>query len=406
MSVRKRAWTTSKGEEKEAWVVDYVDQAGDRRLKTFAKKKAADNFAATANVEIRAGVHTADSASVTIAEAGRLWLETGDKAGLERSTLAAYRQHLKLHIEPYLGNVKLSQLSAPMVREFEDKLARGDMPAGAQPQPRTRTMVRKVRVSLSSLLSDAQERGLVSRNVVRDLRRTRARGTERKAERRQKGKLKIGVDIPTREEIKAIVEAAKGRWRPILLTAIFTGLRASELRGLRWIDVDLEKRELHVRQRADRYSAIGKPKSESGERTVPLTPIVANTLREWKLACPKSEGGLVFPSTGGLVEHHKNIVERGLVPTLIAGGVAVDEERADGTAIKRAKYTGLHALRHFYASWCINRRIDGGLELPAKVVQERLGHSSIMMTMNVYGHLFPRGDDSAELEAAERSLLA
>src|SRR3984885_9703792 len=371
MSVRKRAWTTSKGEHKEAWVVDYVDQTGKRRLKTFAKKKAADNFAATANVEIRAGIHTADSASKTIAAAGMLWLETGDKAGLERSTLAAYRQHLKLHIEPYLGNVKLSQLSAPMVREFEDKLARGDMPEGAQPQPRTRTMVRKVRVSLSSLLSDAQERGLVSRNVVRDLRRTRARGVERKAERRQKGKLKVGVDIPTREEIKAIVEAAKGRWRPILLTAIFTGLRASELRGLRWIDVDLERRELHVRQRADRYSALGKPKSESGERTVPLTPIVVNTLREWKLACPKSEAGLVFPSSGGLVEHHKNIVERGLVPTLIAAGVTVEEG-----GVKRAKYTGLHALRHFYASWCINRRVDGGLELPAKVVQERLGHSS------------------------------
>src|ERR1700722_7755082 len=406
MSVRKRAWTTSKGEEKEAWVVDYVDQAGDRRLKTFAKKKAADNFEATANVEIRAGIHTADSASVTIAAAGRLWLETGDKAGLERSTLAAYRQHLKLHIEPYLGNVKLSQLSAPMVRAFEDKLARSDMPEGAESQPRTRAMVRKVRVSLSSLLSDAQERGLVSRNVVRDLRRTRARGVERKAERRQKGKLKIGVDIPTREEIKAIVEAAKGRSRPILLTAIFTGLRASELRGLRWIDVDLERRELHVRQRADRYSAIGKPKSESGERTVPLTPIVANTLREWKLACPKSEGGLVFPSTGGLVEHHKNIVERGLVPNVIGAGVTAAEDGQHGKAGKRAQYTGLHALRHFYASWCINRRIDGGLELPAKVIQERLGHSSIMMTMDVYGHLFPRGDDSAELEAAERSLLA
>ena len=193
--------------------------------------------------------------------------------------------------------MKLSQLSAPMVREFEDKLARGDMPNGAEPQPRTRAMVRKVRVSLSSLLSDAQERGLVSRNVVRELRETRTRGKERKAERRQKGKLKVGVDIPTREEIKAIVEAAKGRWRPIFLTAIFTGLRASELRGLRWADVDLDKRELHVRQRADRYSAIGKPKSESGERTVPLTPIVVNTLREWKLACPKSEAGLVFPST-------------------------------------------------------------------------------------------------------------
>jgi len=70
-----------------------------------------------------------------------------------------------------------------------------------------------------------------------------------------------------------------------------------------------------------------------------------------------------------------------------------------------AKYTGLHPIRHFFASWCINRRLDGGLELPPKVVQERLGHSSITMTMDVYGHLFPRGDDAEELANAERALL-
>jgi integrase len=408
MSVRKRIWKTAKGVEKEAWVVDYVDRSegGQRRLKSFAKKKDAMAFAAQATVEIRAGVHTADSNSKTVAEGGELWIQTGEAKGLERATLAAYRQHLDLHIKPYLGAVKLSQLSAPMVRDFEDKLAAGAMPNGAEPQPRSAAMIRKIRVSLSSLISDAQERGLVARNVVRDLRSTRRRGAERRAERRQKGKLKIGVDIPTREEIKAIVGAAQGRWRPILLTAIFTGLRASELRGLRWADVDLAKGELHVRQRADRYSAIGKPKSESGERTVPLTPIVMNTLREWKLACPKSEQDLVFPSSGGIVEHHSNIVTRGLAPAQIAAGVTVTEKGPDGAAIVRAKYTGLHALRHFYASWCINCRADGGLELPPKVVQERLGHSSIMMTMDVYGHLFPRGDDSAELAAAERSLLA
>jgi integrase len=414
MSVRKRAWTTSKGLEKEAWVVDYVDQAGKRHLKTFTKKKAADNYAATANVEIRAGIHTADSESITVAEAGRLWLETCDRNGLERATTDAYRQHLRLHIEPYLGNLKLSQLSAPMVREFEDKLARGDMPGGAKPEPRSPAMVRKVRTSLSALLSDAQERALVSRNVVRELRRARKRGKERQAEKRQKGKLKVGVDIPTREEIKAIVEAARGRWRPLLLTAIFTGLRASELRGLRWADVDLDKRELHVRQRADRYHDIGKPKSDAGERTVPLTPILVNTLREWKLACAKSELGLVFPTGAGNVEAHSNIVHRGLAPTLVAAGVVVPALGPDGKSFKgedgksamQAKYTGLHAFRHFYASWCINRRVDGGLELPAKVVQERLGHSSITMTLDVYGHLFPRGDDSAELAAAERSLLA
>jgi integrase len=408
MSIRKRFWTTSKGLKKAAWVVDYVDkvEGGKRRLKSFEKKKDAVNFAATARVEVRAGMHTADSQSITVADAGRLWIATGEKNRLERSTLDGYRQHLELHVGPYLGAVKLSQLSAPMVREFEDKLARGDAIDGERPKPRSSAMIRKVRVSLSSLISDAQERGLVARNVVRELRSSRRRGSERRAERRQKGKIKVGVDIPTREEIRAIVEALQGRWRPVLLAAIFPGLRASELRGLRWEDVELSKGELHVRQRADRYSKIGKPKSESGERTVPLTPIVLNALREWKLVCPKSEPGLVFPSSGGIVEHHSNIVTRGLVPAQIAAGVTVTETAGVGAALIRAKYTGLHALRHFYASWCINRRADGGLELPAKVVQERLGHSSIVMTMDVYGHLFPRGDDSDELAAAERSLLA
>ncbi|MEK1855411.1 MAG: hypothetical protein AAAC48_26990, partial [Phyllobacterium sp.] len=70
------------------------------------------------------------------------------------------------------------------------------------------------------------------------------------------------------------------------------------------------------------------------------------------------------------------------------------------------KYTGFHAIRHFYASWCINRREDGGLALPPKMVQERLGHSSITLTMDTYGHLFPRNDDGEELAAAEQALLS
>jgi hypothetical protein len=64
-----------------------------------------------------------------------------------------------------------------------------------------------------------------------------------------------------------------------------------------------------------------------------------------------------------------------------------------------------HANGGFYASWCINRKADGGLELPAKIVQQRLGHSSIMMTMDIYGHLFPSDDDGAALAEAERALL-
>ncbi len=122
---------------------------------------------------------------------------------------------------------------------------------------------------------------------------------------------------------------------------------------------------------------------------------------------------LVFPNGTGNVQNHVNIVKRGLIPTMLAAGLVkpvlnergVPKRDDDGRPLVEPKYGGMHVLRHFFASWCINRKKDGGQSLPAKVVQERLGHSSITMTMDAYGHLFPRGDDAAELAAAERLLL-
>lgn len=87
MSVRKRAWKNAKGVEKQAWVVDYVDQSGARHIKTFDRKKEADHFAATAHIEVRQGTHTADAATVTIAKAGEQWLASCEQRGLERTTI-------------------------------------------------------------------------------------------------------------------------------------------------------------------------------------------------------------------------------------------------------------------------------------------------------------------------------
>ena len=387
MSVRKRTWRNRDGSQGEAWVVAYADHNGTRRIRSFERRRDADAYHASVATDLRSGIHVPDSQSIMVAEAGKLWLQSCKRAGLERSTLNYYQQHVELHIIPLLGSVKLSRLTAPMVRAFEDKLALDRSPA----------MVRKARSSLGAILADAQERGLTGQNVVRALRARRRQGKEARADARQRGKLKVGVDIPSPGEIRAIIEHLTGRWRPLLLTAIFAGLRASELRGLRWADIDLKRGEIHVRQRADRYNVIGKPKSETSERAIPLPPMLVNVLREHRLACPKGELDLAFPNRKGNIDTHSNIVEKGLVPTVIAAGV-VD---ADG----RPKYTGLHSLRHFYASWCINRRVDGGLELPLKLVQARLGHAAITMTADRYGHLFPRGDDGAELAAAERAFL-
>jgi integrase len=114
---------------------------------------------------------------------------------------------------------------------------------------------------------------------------------------------------------------------------------------------------------------------------VPLHADLVSILREWKLACPIGEG-LVFPNGKGKVEDLQNIVRRGWHPAQVVAGV-VDRDRCG------PRYSGFHCLRHFFASWCINRKSDGGLEVSPKTVQSWLGHSTISMTLDVYGHLFP-----------------
>src|SRR5262249_28270586 len=206
--------------------------------------------------------------------------------------------------------------------------------------------------------------------------------------KRHKHELEDGRDIPTPQEVARLVQVAKGKKRVLLMTAASTGLRASELRGLPWRCIDLKAGELHVRQRADRWNTIGPPKSKGSRRTVPLGHELLLALKEWKLACPKSELDLVFPTSTGAVDHHQNMLES-LGPVMKAAGVV--------TKAGEPKYA-LHAFRHFFASWCINAKGKGGRELPAKEAQTLLGHSSIVMTLDRYSHLFPSGSGRKELD--------
>jgi integrase len=375
MSVRKRVWTTRLGEQRENWICDYVDQDGDRHIQTFDKKKDADAYHDKVRTDVRVGApHVAPSKSSTVEAAAEKWLNAVKARANERGTLAQYEQHARLHILPRLGKHKLAHLTDAKLESFRDDLV----------QKLSLPMARKVLTSFKSLLKVAKHAHTADLSVGRS--------------KRSKRKLEVGRDIPKPQEIKRLIEAVKddAQMRALLLTAALCGLRASEIRGLRWTDIDLKSGELHVRQRADRYNTIGPPKSAAGTRTIPLGPDVVTGLKVWKLACPKGGLDLVFPTQAGSVMYHKNMLES-LALVMKAAGVV--------TRSGNPKY-GLHAFRHFFASWCINRRTDGGRELPAKVVQGLLGHSSIVMTLDIYGHLFPRGDDRAELAAATSALLA
>lgn len=371
-SIRKRKWT-SRGIERTAWIIDYVDQAGKRRLKTFGTKKEAAAWAATAIHEVKLGIH-APATSTTVAEAMERWIADCAANGLERGTIEQRRAHLRWHVAPFLGREKLASLTTPRVYKFVDEMR----DAG-----RSLAMRRKILTNLKTTLTFAQGQGLVAQNVARDVK-------IKSDSRSRPAPLKAGVDFPTKEELRVLLDNVPDRWRAFMVVAIFCGLRASELRGLRWQDVDLNGGTLTVSQRADAWRQIGAPKSAAGKRDVPLVPMAINALRQWKLVCPVGALGLVFPNGKGNVEALPNIQQRVWQPLQIKCGL-IDAEG-------KPRYH-FHSIRHAAASLFIAH-----LGWTPKRVQQVMGHSSITMTFDRYGHLFadPEGDKEAmkRLEAA------
>jgi integrase len=246
-TVRKRTWVSG-GKTKTAWICDYFDQNRVRRQRTCKTKREAEDWLLRTRGEIKTGTHTPDSTSMRVVDAVQLWIDrctlridlAGDEK-LEWTTVQQYRTHLDHIAKSSIATVKLSRLGMPMVEAFKDELlAKRISPATA----------RKILTSLKTALTEAQRRGLVAQNVATDV----------KYGRRTKPKIVEGVDLLTKIELQAILAHA-GKWYPLLATAAFTGMRASELRGLRWGDVDFDNKLVHVRRRADQRRMIGDPKS-------------------------------------------------------------------------------------------------------------------------------------------------
>jgi integrase len=375
-SIRKRNWKSPSGENKTAWLVDYRDQSGKRRAKQFERKKEAEEYADRARTEVRQGTHTHDRDSITVAIAAGLWIAAAEAEDLERSTIKRYRELADLHIKPRFGALKLTALTKPLVQDFRLELL----------QSKSRAMAAKILRALSAILNNAMEIGAINQNVAAMV---KVGKLKREAEK---------IIVPDRADLKAMIKAATEIERPFILTAITTGLRSSELRGLRWQDIDLAAGTITVRQRADQWGQIGPPKSEAGKRTIPVPPELVSELKAWKLRSPLSRLDLAFPSGTGTPLRHNNMLRRMFFPLQVRAGLgvpkmdakgapAVDEE---GEPVLTGKY-GFHSLRHAAASGWIESNID------LKRLQVWIGHENIRLTLDTYGHLLKDADKDAEL---------
>ncbi|HEY0148653.1 MAG TPA: tyrosine-type recombinase/integrase [Allosphingosinicella sp.] len=385
-TIRKRKWA---GGTKSAWQVSYTDTKGKRRTKSFDRKKEAEAWLVQAEHDVARGVHMPDSQSLTVADAVDLWLRTpkADGTHKEPATLRSYESTARLHIVPFLGGEKLSRLNKPSVEKFRrDLIESGRSPARVQ---------RAVRY-LSMLLAEAESQGLVGQNAASNVKVVRSSrdATE--------------VEIPTPAELKLMIKHSGPALKPLVLCAMLAALRASELRGLMWEHVDFAAGVIRVVQRAEENNKLGAPKSKAGRRSVPMSPLLMKEMKEWKLRCPKNLLGLVFPSPDGMIWRYQNLMRRSFWPMQIAAGVSRpvlskddglpvwDEE---GREVLEPKY-GLHALRHGAASLWIKQGID------LKRLKAWMGHASVQVTIDTYGHLMFDDVADAELVAgAERALL-
>ncbi|CAO4194058.1 tyrosine-type recombinase/integrase [Methylorubrum extorquens] len=379
-SVAKREWT-HKGETKVAWVVRYTDQGGKRRMKTFDRKKDADRYRTKVESEIEGGTHVADNETVTVSAALDLWLTNCDDRvrandRIRARTVRNFRSWVENHIRPQLGSRLLTELSYRMLQDWVDRLAFD------KTRPRSHDTIKNVVVCLRLALKRAHRKGLVGRNLLRDhVMHIPGRKNQR-------------VEVPTKAEVRQYLNLSGtclgmggvARYlRPLLYTAVFTGLRQGELRALTWENVDFEKGLIRVRVSADNVGHVHGPKTEAGVRDVPIAPHLAIELKKWKLASRQNEANLVFTGNRGRMVQQACIQQSWHRLQRRAANSGKGQ-----TPLPHERYH-FHALRHVCASlW-----IEAGL--PAKRIQYLMGHSSIQMTFDTYGHLF---EDPGAVHAA------
>ncbi|MGB2874799.1 MAG: tyrosine-type recombinase/integrase [Gaiellaceae bacterium] len=186
----------------------------------------------------------------------------------------------------------------------------------------------------------------------------------------------------TREQVELLLEAMSGAPRVAVLTAVSTGVRRGELFALRWGDFDAERRRLWIRRSLDRHGEFHEPKTRRSVRAIACRPTLVRALLEHRVGSFFSGADeLIFPNANGVPIDAGNFVRREFRPAL---------RRASVPLVR------FHDLRHTFASLLIAEGVA------PKLISEQLGHASIAITMDRYGHLFDQSYADAS-DAIERA---
>src|SRR5260370_472013 len=284
------------------------------------------------------------------------WLEQVCKLTMKPNTYKQYRSIVHHHVLPSLGNIKLQKLTAEKVQEFCAQKQNEGL------SPGTVALIHSV---LNTALENAVRWGLVARNVAKLV-------TLPHVERYEAQTL-------TMEQALKLLELAQGsRIETLLLVALTTGMRRGELLALRWDDIDFEKGVLHVRRTMSHIPGLGykegEPKTKAGRRTIELSSVTIGALKEHQVSQVQMR-----------INAGEKWQEQGIVFCNIYGGffnpakvLVLFQKLLEDAGLPHMRF---HDLRHSAATILLEARVH------LKMVQERLGHSTIATTADIYSHI-------------------
>lgn len=338
---------------------------GKRVTKYFKTRKEAYEWVQMLQTQIKNGLSLA-GAQAFMCDFLDNWLATA-KTTVRPKTYEQYGQIIRQHILPTMGKMRLKDIRPNIIQElYNRKLAQGS-------SERTVLLIHCV---IHRALHQAVMWGLMGWNPADAVVRPRLHRKEMK--------------VLTDTQVRNLLLAAKGsRYEVLFQIAVTTGLREGEILGLKWSDLDWKSRQLQIQRQVQRLKGKGivfsEPKSAAGRRMILLGKATVEKLREhmklqdlerqfygedWK------ENGMVFPSSFGTPMDQCNLLK-------------IFKRYLKKAGLPDIRF---HDLRHTAATLMLQQGTN------PKIVQERLGHSDISLTLNTYSHVLP----SMQEEAAEK----
>jgi integrase len=323
---------------------------GERRVKTESTKstklQVAKDLLRQREEELHKGTYV-DATELTFGEYMHAWLKRAEHNGASQTSLHGYNCNLKNHIIPGLGTIKLQRLSPLAIQTFYDNLSIKGLSAKT---------IRNIHGVIHVALDQALKMQMIQRNPATAVEPPKLRKSEVKA-----------ADIMA---VKKVLDEAKGTpyYTPICI-ALATGLRRGEVCGLQWGDFDQKRSTLTVRRSlAQAFGEVHvKTPKNNKARVVPIPPTLHKILlehKQWQADTAES----IYICTN----------RRGEVITPNGLGAAISR-----LCTKANTYIHMHGLRHSQAT----ELIASGA--PVKAVSERLGHSTVQITQDIYTHVLP-----------------